>query len=190
MAKSAKSERVTPFQRKTCEGIASGLSLAQAAVNAGSKSKNPEVVASRMLAKPHVKAYLATLDAKVEKVKEIDGIAEIKRVLLEIIQFDPADVISEIFATGAIYKPFSDWGEGARKCIKSIKTGKGGMHIEFYDKLQAIDRYMRFYGMIKPNGDETPGPSIGQIMLDEFPIDQLNKGQLRVVQQIIELTLK
>jgi len=114
----------------------------------GVQNASPKVVGTRaslLLRQPKIQARIADLRANAVKKTELS----IDKVLDEVCCIAFLDPITAYDAEGNLL-PLSDMPENTRRAIRSIEVFQNGrVNVKFFDKVQALERLMRFLGMFE-----------------------------------------
>jgi len=121
--------------------------------------------ASRLMRLPKIKARITTLRANAAMKQELS----IDRVLDEVRHSAFLDPLSIYDADGNVL-PMRDIPEATRRAIASLVIQKDGtVKIKFCDKMQALERLMRFLGMFEKDNIQRFG------FLDDLPRHMLKE---------------
>jgi hypothetical protein len=108
--------------------------------------------AYELLQKGEIKARLKQLQSKLQEKHNI-GKDEAVITLSKILRADILNMVAVVDGR-VIVKNTSDIPEDLKPCISSIKSTKFGIEINFYDKIQAIDRLAKLLGWDAPTKSE------------------------------------
>ena len=108
--------------------------------------------AYELLQRGDIKGRLRQLQNKLQECSDIKK-DEAVSSLTKILRASVLDAVS-IVDGKVIVKNTSDIPEDLKPCISSIKSTKFGIEINFYDKIQAIDRLAKLLGWDAPTKSE------------------------------------
>lgn len=108
--------------------------------------------AYELLQRGDIRARLKQLQDKLQKRSDIKK-EEAVSSLTKILRASVLDVVS-IVEGFVVVKNTSDIPEDLKPCISSIRETKFGIEVNFYDKIQAIDRLAKLLGWDAPTKSE------------------------------------
>jgi phage terminase small subunit len=147
-----KKDGLTLFQRKLCHEYLIDFDGAKAARRAGSRAKNPEVVASYTFARPEVKDYLGKLMTHIEP--DIKATAE--RVIKELSRlafYDPADYFKRDKKGNLIAKDIDELTPDQRAAIIDYDPQKKILKLSTKDSsLDKLGRHFKLFTELHEQG--------------------------------------
>lgn len=122
------------------------------AIAAGFSEKSAAPQASRMLAKPHVQAFIDDLrDAYAAKAC-VTG-ERVVRELADLAFFDVREVV-EVTAFGKVaVKPSDQWSRVAAAAVAEVSQGPDGIKIKFHSKVQALTKLAEHLDLFRVRDD-------------------------------------
>lgn len=112
------------------------------------KADTIKVKASQMLDKDNIRITIKKLQDDLQKRSDISKDEAVKE-LSAIVRARISDVVQAKGLSVKI-KDLDELPDMVRSCIKSVRKSKGGISIELYDKISAIDRLSKMLGWDRP----------------------------------------
>ena len=154
--------QLTPAQLEFCRRIAAGDTQHDAYVSAYPKAakwqkSNVRAQASRLAAKPNIRATVATMQqAKTEAV-----IVERVRVLKEIARlalFDPRGIVQRDGPNKGKFKTLEELDEATAAGIASYKVSENGVDVRFHNKVAALEQAAKHLGLFERDNEQKKDP--------------------------------
>lgn len=158
--------KLSDRERKFCEGIAEGLSGAEAIREAGYTISTPSKYATELRRKKKINDEILRLVAEREGYAKVDE----TRVLKEFMTIVNADIADYIDDDGFLFSPekLKEMPPHKTRAIQSIKQtvdkGKVVTEVKLYDKLVALDKVARHVNFYKDDEEGNKKPVVNLVL--------------------------
>lgn len=145
---------MTDKQSRFCEEYVVDMNATQAAIRAGYSEHTAYSIANRLLRKVEIRDAIKELREDIQVRNQV-SIDELVGELAGIVRVDPIDIISN----SGKFKDLEKIDEDVRATLKSIQIvelvdGSIKTKVEFYSKLDAIEKLMRYLGAYEKDNEQ------------------------------------
>ena len=137
---------LTEKMKYVIKGVFQNKSRKQAGIDAGYSEKSAASYATNILNCEAGRKYLRDLYA-VRFEAEDELVQQWKAETSKIAFTDRTELIKKITANNLTMKPFEDWPEDIRSCVKGMKKTRDGIEIIFESKINALESLGRHLGV-------------------------------------------
>jgi phage terminase small subunit len=165
-------ELMTDKQQKFCEEYIRNYNIKLAAIKAGYSNVSAHIVGWKLRQRPDVNRYIAWLKLRVCRdchISAMDIIDKYARIAF-------SDMTDFVKIEGNRIKLY-DGKEIDGQLIQKVRQGAGGVSIELYDKLSALDKLERYLDVMPSDWRQKIEEKKVEIMQQRLDFDKAQAGQ-------------